>query len=189
MRDHSSIAKAAAPIVDVVRAIRSDQLDAPTPCAEFDVRGLVNHLLYWGPTLEGSARKESVPPPEAVDVFDDDWARRLAAQVDRLVDAWGDPAAWQGTTVIGGDYELPADLVAGMVVGELVVHGWDLARATGQRPTWDEDVLAFVHEEVAKSAQQGRDMGIYGPEVVVPATASALDRTLGLTGRDPAWTV
>lgn len=188
MRDHSSIAKAAAPIVDVVRAIRPDQLAAPTPCHDFDVRGLVNHLLYWGPSLEGAARKESVPPPAETDVVDERWAQRLEEQVDRLVDAWGDPSAWEGTTRMGGDYELPAAMVGGMVLGELVVHGWDLGRATGQDPRWDTDVLASVLDEVAASADQGREMGVYGPEVAVPATASTLDRALGLTGRDPQWT-
>jgi len=188
MRDHSSIAKAAAPLIDTVRGIRTDQLDAPTPCSEFDVRGLLNHILYWGPSLTGAARKESVPPPAEADVFDEHWARRLEAQIDRLVDAWSDPAAWQGTTLLGGTYEMPADLVGGMVLGELVVHGWDLARATGQEPKWDEDVIEFVHDEVAKSAEQGREMGVYGAAVPVPATASTLERALGLTGRDPGWT-
>jgi uncharacterized protein (TIGR03086 family) len=88
---------------------------------------------------------------------------------------------------MGGTYELPADLVGGMVVGEVLVHGWDLGRATGQQPVWDADLLEFVHAEVAKTADQGREMGIYGPAVPVPADASTVDRIVGLTGRDPGW--
>ncbi len=84
--------------------------------------------------------------------------------------------------------ELPASLIGGMVVGELVVHGWDLARATGQHFDLDDDVAAYTHDETAKNAQQGRDIGVYGPEVAVPATAPTLHRLLGLTGRDPGWT-
>lgn len=185
-------ARAAAPLVEIVRNIKPDQLGARTPCAEYDVGGLVNHLLFWGPSLEGAARKESVPPPATaesdVDATAGDWATALEAQVERTAAAWSEPGAWDGMTHMGGPTELSASLVGGMVVGELIVHGWDLARATGQQQAWDDELLGYVHEEIAKSAEQGRQMGVYGPEVAVPASASTLDRVLGLTGRDPAWT-
>lgn len=89
---------------------------------------------------------------------------------------------------MGGPMELPASLIGGMIVGELVVHGWDLARATSQRPTWDQELIAYLHEEVMTTAEQGREMGAYGPEVAIPASSSTLDRVLGLTGRNPGWT-
>jgi uncharacterized protein (TIGR03086 family) len=83
--------------------------------------------------------------------------------------------------------EMPASLVGGMVVGEMVIHGWDLGRGTGHDPGWDDDLLIYLYEEVAKNAEYGRQIGVYGPEVPVPAGSSPLDRVLGLTGRDPAW--
>jgi uncharacterized protein (TIGR03086 family) len=185
------LARAAGPFVEIVRNVKPDQLANPTPCADFDVRKLVNHLLFWGPSLVGAARKETVPPPAAaesdVDLAGPGWAAALEAQAERIVAAWGEDA-WSGTTHMGGPMELPAELVGGMVASELVVHGWDLARATGQRPDWDEDVLRYVHAEVARSADQGRAMGIYGPEVAVPADASTMDKVLALSGRDPGWT-
>jgi uncharacterized protein (TIGR03086 family) len=179
---------AAAPVIDVVRAIEPDQLGAQTPCAEFDVRKLLNHLLFWGPSLEGAARKESVPPPAASESEVDlpaDWQPRLIAHLAKLSGSWSEPAAWQGNTHMGGPTELPASLVGGMVIGEVVVHAWDLATATGQTPEWDEEVLRYIHKEVEAGAQQGRDMGVYGPEVPVPADAPTLHRILGLTGRTP----
>jgi uncharacterized protein (TIGR03086 family) len=183
--------RAAAALVEIIRNIKPDQLDAPTPCAEYNVRKLVNHLLFWGPSLEGAARKESVPPPakaEAdVDLTAGDWAAALEAQLDRTVSAWSEPGGWEGTTHMGGPTELPAALVGGMVVVELVVHGWDLAQATDHHPTLDDELIEYVHEEVARTAEQGRQMGVYGPEVEV-SEGSTLDRVLGLTGRDPAWT-
>ncbi|MDQ3643135.1 MAG: TIGR03086 family metal-binding protein [Actinomycetota bacterium] len=176
----------------VIRNIKPHQLSAPTPCAEYDVRRLVNHLLFWGPSLEGAARKEAVPPPAnaetGVDLTAGDWAAALEAQLDRIVATWREPGAWEGTTYMGGPVELPALLVGGMVVGELVVHGWDLARGTGQQVDLDDDILEYLHDEVAKSAPQGREMGVYGPEIVVPDSSSTLDRVLALTGRNPAWT-
>jgi uncharacterized protein (TIGR03086 family) len=75
-----------------------------------------------------------------------------------------------------------------MVLGEFVVHGWDLARATGHDVTWDDTVLEFALEWLVQTAEQGRAMGVYGAAVPVPENAPVLDRLLGLTGRDPQWT-
>lgn len=63
----------------------------------------------------------------------------------------------------------------------------DLARATGQQVAWDGHLLAFVQQQVEQIAEQGRELGAYGPRVEIPATATALDKILGLTGRDPRW--
>ncbi|GAB1513792.1 TIGR03086 family metal-binding protein [Actinophytocola sp. KF-1] len=166
-------------LADVVRAIETSQLTNPTPCAEFDVRELVHHLLYWGPSLEGAARKENVPPS---DVDGSDWRGALLAQVTRTVEAWAPASAWEGDTSMG-----PAKVVGEMIVGEWVVHAWDLARATGQRLDLPGDLVAYLYDGVAAGADQGREMGLYGPEVPVPADAPLFDRVLGLTGRDPAW--
>ncbi|GLW07634.1 TIGR03086 family protein [Microtetraspora sp. NBRC 13810] len=187
-----SVARAAASLIEIVRDIEPDQLGARTPCAEYDVRKLINHLLFWGPSLEGAARKEAVPPPAAAETDADltggDWRAAVEAHAERLAAAWGRPEAWQGVTHMGGPTELPASLVGGMVVGELLVHSWDLAQATGRPTTWDDGLVAYTLEELAKSVEQGRKMGVYGPEVPVPASAPPLDRVLALTGRDPAWT-
>jgi uncharacterized protein (TIGR03086 family) len=192
MQPHALVALAAGPTMETIRAIAPGQLGAPTPCSGFDVRRLINHLLFWGPSLAGAARKEPVQPPaqseQDVNLAGPDWAARLEAQIDDIVSSWGAPAAWEGVTRMGGPMELPADMIGGMVVGELLVHGWDLARATGQSPSWGDDVLELTYEMVAKTADQGREMGVYGPEVPVPGGAAVLDRILGLTGRDPGWT-
>lgn len=192
MQPHTLVAAAAAPTMKTFRAITPGQLGAPTPCSEYDVRGLINHLLFWGPSLAGAARKESVLPPAAseqdVRLAGSDWRARLETQMESTATAWSAPDAWEGTTRMGGPMDMPGAVVGGMVVSELIVHGWDLAKATGQNPSWSDGVLEFTYEMVAKSAEQGRDMGVYGPEVPVPGTAPLLARILGLTGRDPGWT-
>jgi uncharacterized protein (TIGR03086 family) len=186
----SHMSSAAATMATIVRTVSADQLSAPTPCAEYDVRTLVNHLLFWGPSLEAAGRKEVLPPPAAtesdVDLAGPDWAATLTAQVDRTATTWSAPAAWEGTTRFVGP-ESPAATIGGMVVIELCVHAWDLASATGQTLALDDDLLAYLHEEVTAGAEMGRQYGVYGPEIAVPAGASTLDRVLGLTGRDPAW--
>lgn len=186
------MAAAAAPLPKLVRAVDSDHLRASTPCSEWDVRALVNHQLFWGPSLVGAARKDSVPPPAPgesdVDLTAGDWQQAFEQHIDALVTAWSEPEAWEGMTVMALSPRMPAPMIGGMVVGELVVHGWDLARATGQEPDWEPEVLDRLHQELTMTADQGRQLGVYAPEVPVPANAPMLARVLGLTGRDPSWT-
>src|SRR4051794_24311318 len=119
MAPGSLITSTAATTIGVVRGV--DDLDAPTPCSDFDVRALVEHLLTWGPALAGAGRGETVPPRADVRVGDD-WAAELRAQLEDVAAAWSGEEAWSGTTHLGGPTEMPADLVGGMVLVELLVH-------------------------------------------------------------------
>ena len=176
MQEHDLLKPAVEPTLAVLRAIGPDQLDRPTPCADFTVRALLTHLSEWAPILGAAGGGTAAP------------ASSLPDQLAWLADVWSQPSAWAGTTTMGGGDPLPARLVGGMALGEIVVHGWDLARATGQTVSWDDEVLTFLHREVEGTAELGRQVKAYGPEVAVPGGASVLDRTLGLTGRDPQWT-
>ena len=204
MRDHDLLKPAVEPTLAVLRAIRPDQLDLPTPCADFTVRGLLDHMHEWAPIL-GAAGGGSAAPAGGGSAVSAGGAASaggagsvgggsvaelsfVADELAWLADVWSQPAAWEGTTTMGGGDPLPAALVGGMAFGEIVVHGWDLARATGQSPEWDDDVVALLFREVERTAELGRQVKAYGPEVPVPATAPLLDRALGLTGRDPYWT-
>lgn len=155
------------------------------------MRALVNHLLFWGPSLAGAGRKESVPQPAAaeadVDLAADHWRGRLLALLDDITSSWAPRSDWEGETSMGTPQTLPAPVKGEMIVGELAVHGWDLAVATGQRRELPAELLAHLHDTMFAGVEQGREMGTYGPEVAVPADAPTLDRILGLTGRDPAW--
>lgn len=182
---------AAAPSADILGAAAAAPLDAPTPCDGWDLRALVNHLLYWAPVLAAAGRREPASPAAAseddADLVIGDWPAVLAAAQKDLVAVWGDPAAWEGTASMGGAPELPAPMVGAMVLGELVVHGWDLARTAGRHPTWPDEVVAATYREMAAMADQGRAMGVFGPAVAVPADAPPLQRLLGLAGRSPGW--
>jgi uncharacterized protein (TIGR03086 family) len=182
---------AAAPLAEIVDDLAPEHLGLGTPCTQYDVRGLLHHLLFWGPTLDGCGRKELVPPPAAaesdLDLVTGDWRVAVREQIAAHVAAWSDPSAWEGTTSMDGSHPLPARMVGGMVVGELVVHGWDLGRAVGRRPGWTGGVLEFLLAEVRATAETGRRLGVYGAEVAVPPTAPLLDQVLGTTGRSPGW--
>lgn len=178
------LAAANAAFATVLAGIRPDQLDSPTPCAEFDVRALGAHVLRYGPALEGAATKGATDPAQP---GDGPWADEVRAQVERCTRAWADPAAWEGVTTMGGPDPLPAPLIGNMVLCEYVVHAWDLARATGQEVELDADLVAAVHAELVRTAPMGRERGAFGPEAPVPHDAPLLDRLLGLAGRDPRW--
>ncbi len=189
MEIHDMMAAAGAVAVRVARGVRPDQLDAPTPCPNWDVRTLVNHLVLWSAfRSEAAARKQPTDETytEDTDFTQGDWAETFAAQLDRATAAWAEPGATDGETGLAGG-SMPATVIAAMMLGELVVHGWDLATATGQELAVDPEVLAAVREFGDTMGPMARQMGAFGAEVSVPDTAPPLDQVLGLVGRDPHW--
>ncbi|MFC0673245.1 TIGR03086 family metal-binding protein [Brachybacterium hainanense] len=184
----ASAARAAA----LVAGVREDQLENPTPCPEMRVRELVAHLHGLAIAFRDAAAKidgptTMTPPDPGASVLAEDWREGAPAALDELGRAWRDPAAWQGMTRAGG-VEMPGEVTAMVALDELVLHGWDLAVATGQ--SYDPDTAAL---EVAEQfcAGIGEDpterSGLFGPRVPVAADSSRLDRVLGLSGRDPSW--
>ncbi|WP_030252275.1 TIGR03086 family metal-binding protein, partial [Streptomyces sp. NRRL S-455] len=113
----------------VVRAVRDEQLTCPTPCSEYDVRALLNHLFLVVANFQALAAREPVEFGETPDVVTGDWRGSFEEETARLREAWDAPGAEEG--LVGG-MGLPARTVGLMVLGDLAVHGWDLARATGQ---------------------------------------------------------
>ncbi|GAB3719426.1 TIGR03086 family metal-binding protein [Amycolatopsis oliviviridis] len=192
MSEHAAlIAPAAAAFSTILRGIGDTELTARTPCAEYDVRALLNHLLYWGPWLEAAGRK--APPPEVATgeakaaLVGADWLDAAERQTARLVDVFGTPEAWQGMTALGTT-EMPASIVGDMVLGEFVFHGWDLARAIGRTVDVAPEAAEAVYASAAAMGEQARSMKVYGEEVVVAEGATTFERALGATGRNPAWT-
>ncbi|MEV4330486.1 TIGR03086 family metal-binding protein [Streptomyces sp. NPDC049597] len=174
--------------VPVVRGITDDRLGDATPCAEYDVRKLVDHLFQVVVNFQLLAAKKdadfSVMPERAGHGH---WREEFAAETEALVEAWAAPGADQGVT---GTMNMAAGLVARMALGDLAVHAWDLARATGQEYTPDPTVVRESLTAFGELAPSARAMGVFGEEVPLPdggAGASDLDRLLALTGRDPGW--
>ncbi|MBB5853440.1 TIGR03086 family metal-binding protein [Amycolatopsis umgeniensis] len=191
MSEHAAlIAPAAAEFAGILRGIGETDLSARTPCAEYDVRALLNHLLYWGPWLEAAGRKTS--PPEVATgeaeagLVGADWLDAVEKQTARLVDVFGAPEAWQGMTALG-TAEMPASIVGDMVLGEFVLHGWDLARAVGRSVDVAPEAAEAVLASAAAMGDQARAMKVYGEEVVVSDGATTFERALGTTGRNPDW--
>jgi uncharacterized protein (TIGR03086 family) len=186
------MAAAAAEAARVVAGVPGHPMDAPTPCDDWDLRTLVNHVILWTAySAERRAHGESVAEDLMTKDFtaDPGFAQDYAAQIDRAVTAWSDPAAWERELGVMGSGTPAAD-VAAMLIAEMVLHGWDIARATGQEYACDEAVAANVLATVEAQGELFRQYQGFAAIVPLPGDedgATVLDRALSLSGRDPQW--
>jgi uncharacterized protein (TIGR03086 family) len=189
MTPFPDLAPGADRVAALLPAVTDDMLDAPTPCADTSVGQLLSHLHGLALAFRLGAEKapDPGPPPATPPALTPHWRTELPERLDALVAAWRVPESREGTTSVGG-VEMPAASLAVVALDELVLHGWDLARAVGQRyqpdPASVEACLGFVS---AVARPEGVP-GLFGPSVPVADDAPALDRLLGLAGRDPSWT-
>jgi uncharacterized protein (TIGR03086 family) len=180
----------AAEVARVVAGVRDDQLTDPTPCAGTSVAALLDHLV--GLTLAFRKAAEKMPqsggPRADADNLPPDWRTRLPQQLDGLVAAWQQPSAWEGSTEIAG-MTMPGAAAGTTGLNEVLIHGWDLAVATGQEYRPDPATTQACFDfgvAFARDAPEARDQ-IYGPVVPVREDAPLFDRLLGQAGRDPGW--
>lgn len=175
----------------LLSGIADRQLEAPTPCPAYTLGGLIEHVGGLAQAFRAAAAKElgpltsQGPDPDTAEL-DDDWRTTVPRHLDALVAAWRRPEAWEGMTQAGG-VDLPGEAAGVVALDELVIHGWDIARASGQPYDVDEPTLNALQGFVLQFDAQGTE-GLFGPRVDVPPDAPLLDRVIGLTGRDPAWT-
>jgi uncharacterized protein (TIGR03086 family) len=181
-------------LADLVGGVPDDLLDAPTPCPGYTLGDLVEHVGGLTLAFTAAAKKDfgdttSQGPSGEASRLGDDWRTRIPRDLAALAEAWRDPAAWTGMTQAGG-LELPGEVAGLVALDEIVIHGWDVARASGQPYDADPRLLEAVHGFVAQFSAPGQEAareGLFGPVVEVPDDAPFLDRVIGLTGRDPAW--
>ncbi|MET9834208.1 TIGR03086 family metal-binding protein [Streptomyces sp. NPDC006385] len=172
--------------------VTDDQLSAPTPCPGMAVRNLLGHLLGLSVAFRDAGRKDLGPttdtsPEAAVPDIGPGWREELPKVLTELGEVWRDPAAWTGETRAGG-VPLTGAEAGTVAVDELVIHGWDLARSTGQEYEPDPPALQLAYGMLLAAADDPSRGGIFGPVVPVPGDAPLLDRAVGLSGRDPDWT-
>jgi uncharacterized protein (TIGR03086 family) len=185
-------------VTRLLGGVRDDQLSSPTPCAGTTVAALLDHFLglslafTWAATKSTPAGRSAAPgfDQTAAERLDPQWRALLPRRLAELAEAWRVPEAWQGAAEAGG-VTMPSAQLGVVALDEVVLHGWDLARATGQPFTCDPVSTAAVLRfttAAADPAQAGLVDGVFGPPVDVPLDAPPLDRALGFAGRDPGWT-
>lgn len=153
-----------------------EQLDAPTPCEQWDVRTLLNHMLqtqhYFRDSAQGKDASLTPTPPELIG--DDPVGRFEAARADMLRVFGQDGVVEQTGPMLG------------IAFSDMLLHGWDLARSTGQDAAMPDGLPEAAYQMIHGRFTPEQRTGVFGQEVEVGADASAQDRLLAYTGRDPA---
>jgi uncharacterized protein (TIGR03086 family) len=178
-------ASALATGAEVLSGVTDEQLDLPTPCTDFDVRTLANHLLGAPFSIAALGRGEGYAERPVL-VPHDEWRADWEASTAAVREVWSDDALL-GKTIALPWAELPGAAVLAQFTGEVVIHTWDLAQATGQWAEWQPDVLALSYDAFHEGLPaEGREaFAAFGDVVAVPDDAPVIDRLVAWTGRRP----
>jgi uncharacterized protein (TIGR03086 family) len=180
----------------VVQGVDPAQLDAPTPCPDYTVAALLDHIDLLVVAFADAARKQNIEtggadaPPGAAENLDPAWQTKIPRNLEVLAEAWRDPDAWTGMTA-AGSIEMPGEVAGVVATEELVVHAWDLARATGQDLATDPGTLEAAMQMLGQFQEPGKVAepgAAFGTVVETTDDAPLLDRVVAFSGRDPAWT-
>jgi len=183
----------------VIAGVRPDQLTAPTPCPEMDVRAMLSHLVGVLDRITALGNNEDPFSVIETRAPDDNWSDAWAKSGTHAADAWSDDAVLERPMALPWIQGSGAEVLTSYF-SELTVHTWDLATATGQQTNWDDTVVTAalearqilpaenrraVFEEI--SATMGLDeVAIpFAEAVPVPGDAPAIDRLVAWNGRDP----
>lgn len=155
----------------------TQKLDARTPCDQWDVRTLLNHMLDTKNYFVGAARGEEVSPPAQTppDLLGDDPLADFERGRSEMLSTYGAPGVIEKTG--------PS---LGIAFSDQLLHGWDLAQATEQDATMPDGLPEAAFEMIHGRFTDDQRKGVFKPEVDVPANASAQDKLLAYTGRKPS---
>jgi uncharacterized protein (TIGR03086 family) len=171
----------------LVAAVRPEQWAAPTPCSEWDVRALVAHLVggnqRFAGLISGATTLERPRPVAAGDVLGDDPVRAFSNAAEALVAAVRLPGALEGLVTIPFG-TVPGAVALNLRLTEVLVHSWDLSRATSQSVRFDDALVEQEYEFSAQSLTQvPPERSPFAAPKDVPAGSSGLDRLAALLGR------
>jgi len=172
----------------LIAHVQPAQATQPTPCRAWDVRALVNHVVH--DVLQFTAMVGGAPWEQRNDdVIGDDWAGAYRAAAGALVAAWRQEGTCDGTVRLPFG-EVPAAWRVDQQLADLVVHGWDIAKATGQSTDLDPELgqvaLEWARENLRPQFRGDQGSGrAFGPEVPILDRAPLYDRLAAFFGRDP----
>jgi uncharacterized protein (TIGR03086 family) len=155
----------------------SDQLETRTPCDEWDVRTLLNHMLETQRFFIGSARGEdaSPPSPRPPALISDEPAADFRQAREDMLQTFADPKVIERSAIS-----------IGVASSDLLLHGWDLARATKQDASMPDGLAGQVYELIHGRFTDEQRKGLFKPEVTVGSDETPQDKLLAYTGRSPA---
>jgi uncharacterized protein (TIGR03086 family) len=174
----------------IVDNVPRDELHAATPCRDWKVADLINHIIgatdFFGDLAERGESSEERDWPTPTD---GDYAKAFTEQANRLLQAFAGPEAMDRVMELPTGPS-PGSLAIQVATGEIFVHGWDLARATGQAMPHDPGVaeaLLVSAWPALSAAVRDEHPSVFAPEVDVAAGRPAIDRLVAFLGRDPGW--
>ena len=170
----------------LLEGVTPDQYADPTPCPDYDVRTLVNHITGWVETFAAGANGEKPKGDPMTHVAGADPAAEFRTAASSMVKGWRTHGVDRTVGVMGG--ESPGQMVLNMTIMEYLTHGWDLATATKQPVPYTEDEAAqalTLAQGTLPDQYRGPDQP-FAKAIDVPDTAPAVDRFIGFMGRDPA---
>jgi uncharacterized protein (TIGR03086 family) len=175
-------------MIEVLAGVSDDHLGSPSPCTEFTVGDVIDHIDQVSRGATALARRDRQLP--SIDTGQDaahlasDWRERVTEHVRALGKAWDDPAAWQDRDNVPGS-DLSNETWGKITLTELVVHGWDIAKATDQPFDLPERTLQACLDHVAEFVPNAPIPELWGLPVDIALDASLVDRILAITGRTP----
>ncbi|MFE9391141.1 TIGR03086 family metal-binding protein [Streptomyces sp. NPDC006784] len=184
-------ARATAQLATVVAAVRPEQLDAPTPCTEYDVRSLLGHLVGAMRRIAavpgGGDGKGADVPEWTAEVPAGEWPDLFEDGRMRMIEAWADDALMETVVTVPWG-RVPGRMALAGSVMETAAHTWDLARALGWSGPLDEEVGRFalgVAQQAVPAA--GREQLPFGEVREALAGADGYGQLAAWLGRDPEW--
>jgi uncharacterized protein (TIGR03086 family) len=171
---------------DVIEGVGADQLNLPTPCDDYDVEALLNHIVGWLQVFEACSHGRPYEGDAANHRCGTDPAGEFRTAAAGLAAGWEKYGFDRQLAVMGG--EMPGEMVFNMTVMEYLTHGWDLAVATGQPIPFTEQEAAetLIRAEATLPPKYRGENMPFGEIVPVGEYAPAVDRLVAFLGRDPA---
>ncbi len=160
----------------VLRNLTTEDRPKQTPCDEFTCHQLVEHLFGSLTQLGAMAGADVVNPEQG------SLENRISVMAEQVLTAWRS-VDLDGTVPGPGGSQLPASLAAGILSIELVLHGWDVAEASGQRLHISDELVTYVRGLAEAVVPDGRERGAFAGEVAPAPDASAVDRLAAYAGR------
>ena len=170
-----------------VAGVGANQWQGPSPCEGWDVRELVNHIVsgnFWAGALARGQTIEDVGDRLDGDILGDDAAAAYDESARAASEAFHAPGAMQAPCAVSYG-PVPGEVYLGHRFIDVVVHGWDVAKATGQDTTMPDGLAAAAYEVVHGAFTDEQRKGVFKPELEVGRHASPQEKLLAYTGRDP----
>jgi len=179
--------RALAAIRPIVAGVAHDQWTAPTPAEEWNVRALLNHIVagnLWAAELADGRTIDDVGDRLDGDVLGGDPLTAYDVSAEAAATAFEAPGALDAPCAVSYG-PVPGSVYAGHRFIDVLIHGWDLAKATGQDTSIDPDLVDACLAVVEPQAKQLQASGGFGDPVETPADADPQTRLLALLGRQP----